>query len=47
MLGYEIDTRTEQIFEKISELTNLFENSIKKVKILLNNEDLTILFLNI
>ena len=39
MLGYEIDTRTEKFFEKISELTNLFENSIKKVKILLNNED--------
>ncbi len=39
MLGYEIDTRTEKFFEKISELTNLFENSIKEVKILLNNED--------
>ena len=39
MLGYEIDTRTEKFFEKISELTNLFENSVKKVKILLNNED--------
>ena len=39
MLGYEIDTRTEKFFEKIFELKNLFENSIKKVKILLNNED--------
>ena len=39
MLGYEIDTRTEKFFEKVSELTNLFENSIKKVKIFLNNED--------
>ena len=38
MLGYEIDTK-KNFFEKISELTNLFENSIKKVKILLNNED--------
>ena len=30
MLGYEIDTRTEKFFEKISELTNLFENSLSK-----------------
>ena len=39
MLGYEIDTKTEKFFEKVSELTNLIENSLKQVKIFLNKED--------
>ncbi len=39
MLGYEIDTKTNQFFKKISELVSLFENSIKKVKIYLNKDD--------
>ena len=39
MLGYEIDTKTEKFFEKVSELTNLIGNSLKQVKIFLNKED--------
>ena len=39
MLGYEIDTKTEKFFEKVSELTSLIENSLKQVKIFLNKED--------
>ena len=33
MLGYEIDNKTNKFFEKISDLVNSFENSVKKVKI--------------
>ena len=39
MLGYEIDTKTEKFFEKVSELINLIGNSLKQVKIFLNKED--------
>ena len=39
MLGYEIDTKTNKFFDKISEFVNSFENSLKKVKIILNKED--------
>ena len=39
MLGYEIDTKTNKFFDKISEFVNSFENSVKKVKIILNKED--------
>ena len=39
MLGYEIDTKTEKFFEKVSELSSLIENSLKQVKIFLNKED--------
>ena len=39
MLGYEIDTKTDYFFKKISELVNIFEDSVKKVKIFLNKED--------
>ena len=39
MLGYEIDTKTEKFFEKVSELSNLIENSLQQVKIFLNKED--------
>ena len=39
MLGYEIDNKTNKFFEKISDLVNSFENSVKKVKIFLNKED--------
>ena len=39
MLGYEIDTKTNKFFDKISEVVNSFENSLKKVKIILNKED--------
>ena len=39
MLGYEIDNRTNQFFNKISELVNSFADSVKKVKIFLNKDD--------
>lgn len=39
MLGYEIDNKTNQFFNKISELVNSFADSVKKVKIFLNKDD--------
>ena len=39
MLGYEIDNKANQFFNKISELVNSFADSIKKVKIFLNKDD--------
>ncbi len=39
ILGYEIDTNADKFIEKISELVETFENSLKKVKIFLNKED--------
>ena len=39
MLGYEIDNKTNQFFNKISELVNSFAESVKKVKIFLNKDD--------
>ena len=39
MLGYEIDNKTNQFFNKISELVNSFADSVKNVKIFLNKDD--------
>ena len=39
MLGYEIDNKTNQFFNKISDLVNSFADSVKKVKIFLNKDD--------
>ena len=39
MLGYEIDNKANQFFNKISELVNSFADSVKKVKIFLNKDD--------
>ena len=39
MLGYEIDNKANQFFDKISELVNSFADSVKKVKIFLNKDD--------
>ena len=39
MLGYEIDNKTSQFFNKISELVNSFADSVKNVKIFLNKDD--------
>ena len=39
MLGYEIDNKTNQFFNKISELVDSFADSVKNVKIFLNKDD--------
>jgi len=39
MLGYEIDNKANQFFNKVSELVNSFADSVKKVKIFLNKDD--------
>lgn len=39
MLGYEIDNKANQFFDKISELVNSFADSVKNVKIFLNKDD--------
>ena len=39
MLGYEIDTKTNKFFDKISEFVNSFENSPKEGKNNFNKED--------
>ena len=39
MLGYEIDNKANQFFNKISELVNSFADSVKNVKIFLNKDD--------
>ena len=39
MLGYEIDNKANQFFNKVSELVNSFADSVRKVKIFLNKDD--------
>ncbi len=39
ILGYEIDTKTEKYFEKIKNFTNSVEDSLKKIRIFLNESD--------